>query len=360
MDLETCVIVGIYLIILCIGLVILLSLLSILAQALHRVAKTFHNIVATFITAVPWLVALCPVCVFLSWIALWKWLPDRYIRLDVGWKRLRCELLHYEEQGSGSLEAVRGLCIHGITYDRRQDDSGDCAGGRPYTDTEKSRALHDNGTGNHNGIMKSLRERMAGLELALTKARAEITRNHHIMRKGEDVTKQQSLEIDSLKQQLSHFRHSNNNNSIGGGSDSLKKTATMQSDIERLQRENEDLKAESVILSAQNLKQNQRAMRLQNQEEELSHKIVMLKDSLRNAREELEGVRRQLQLQTRRADEQRESRIRLQAENDELQREVEDLRQQKHIYEVDARFWGFGPIVDANTSTRNVRRTAAG
>jgi len=330
MDLETWIIVGVYIIILCICLVIFLSLLSALTQALHRVAKTLHNIVVTFIATVPRIVALCPICLFLSWIALWKWLPDKYIRLDVGWKRFRCKLLRYEGQGSDSWEAVHGLCIQGITYDRRQDDGGYGADGSLNANTEGLRASNDNETGNNNGIMQSFRERMAGLELALTKARAELTRNYHIMRKGDEITKQQSLEIESLKQQLSLFRYNNNNsNNTEDENESLKQTVTMKSDIERLRKENEDLKARSVILSAQTMKQKQRVIRLQSQEEELCHRVVELNDSLRRAREELETVRRQLQLQTRRADEQRESRIRLQAENDDLQKELDEWRRLK-------------------------------
>ncbi|KAF2965086.1 hypothetical protein GQX73_g8490 [Xylaria multiplex] len=162
-------------------------------------------------------------------------------------------------------------------------------------------------------IRKALNERIVELEQELCETAEELERTTRFLRVAETQANEQRANIRSLKEELQGVRDDNSLNSS--------KKSAMQEDIERLQQQNEQLRANNLHQWNRALEQKQQTVKAQIESDDRGDRIRLLANKYRRIQKELDDARRQLQHQTRRADEQREARIRLEVENEELRRQ---------------------------------------
>ncbi|TGJ79507.1 hypothetical protein E0Z10_g9259 [Xylaria hypoxylon] len=158
----------------------------------------------------------------------------------------------------------------------------------------------------------ALNERIVELEHELCETNAELERTSRFLRVAEGQANEQRVKIRSLEEELRQVRDDNNPDT--------KESDAVQEDLERLQQQNAQLRANNLRQWNHTLAQRQRAIHAQNESDGRGDKIRLLANRCRSLQRELDDMRRQLQHQTRRADEQREARIRLEVENEEPQR----------------------------------------
>ncbi|GAW13767.1 hypothetical protein ANO14919_031560 [Xylariales sp. No.14919] len=163
-----------------------------------------------------------------------------------------------------------------------------------------------------NNIRRALNERIADLERELHKTKQELEHTSRFLRAAELQANEKRAKIRSLEEELRQIREDNNF--------APQKSRDVREDREQLYQQNERLRAKNLQHWKRTLVQKQQAMKAQAELDERGEKIRLLATRCRKVQKELDEVRKQLQHQTRRADEQREARVRLEVENEGLRR----------------------------------------
>ncbi|KAI0533420.1 hypothetical protein GGR58DRAFT_506341 [Xylaria digitata] len=163
-----------------------------------------------------------------------------------------------------------------------------------------------------NNIRKALNERIVELEHELCETVEELERTFRFLRVAEAQANEQRAKIRSLMEELGQVRNDNNLNS---------KKSAVQEDLERLQQQNAQLRVNNLHQWNRALEQKRQAMKARIESDDRGDRIRLLASKCRSIQKELDDVRKRLQHQTRRADEQREARIRLEVENEGLCRQ---------------------------------------
>ncbi|KAJ3557157.1 hypothetical protein NPX13_g9985 [Xylaria arbuscula] len=167
---------------------------------------------------------------------------------------------------------------------------------------------------------RALSEYNRELEEELLKTGTKLQRTMNFLRLAEDRANENRAKIRSLEEELRLVRDESN-------PDFQKKQEVrkaLQLELEQLRNENQQLKTRNLQHLSNTLTQKQRAVWAEKESDLYGDRVRALADSLannqRNFQKALGEAHRQLVHQTRRADQQREARIRLEVENEELRR----------------------------------------
>ncbi|KAI1123260.1 hypothetical protein F5Y10DRAFT_270260 [Nemania abortiva] len=149
------------------------------------------------------------------------------------------------------------------------------------------------------------------LESDLKEANTQLNQTMRFLRAAETQVNAQRGEIRSLKDELRLTAQASDNADF-------QQSLAIQRDLEQLRRKNAQLITNNLQQWNNTLEQKRRALKAETEAELRADWIKTLTGSQRDLRQELVQARRQLQHQTKRADEQREARVRLEVENEEL------------------------------------------
>ncbi|KAJ8130632.1 hypothetical protein O1611_g2992 [Lasiodiplodia mahajangana] len=168
-----------------------------------------------------------------------------------------------------------------------------------------------NGKAFDNSLRRVWNEQRIELESDLNEARAQLQQTTHFLRAAESQINHQRRELRSLTEELQLARESNSN-------PDFRTSLAMHNDLEQLRHRNAQLTTNNLQQWNDTLAQKQRAEKAEREADSRAGWITALTLSQRDLRQELAKAQKQLQHQTRRADEQREIRVRLEVENEGL------------------------------------------
>ncbi|KAI1420004.1 hypothetical protein F5Y12DRAFT_792332 [Xylaria sp. FL1777] len=179
-----------------------------------------------------------------------------------------------------------------------------------------------------NDISKILRQENIELEREIGKIKGELERTLHFLRVAESHANGQRAKIRSLEEELRLARDDTNLD--------FKRKVEIQKDLERMKQENAQLKTHNLQQWNNALVEKQRAAKAEMECDFKGDKIrtlaITLANKQRKFQDELSDMRKQLRHQTRRADAQREARVRLEVENEELRRPRTGLRRVRQVF----------------------------
>ncbi|KAH8164137.1 hypothetical protein CIB48_g4132 [Xylaria polymorpha] len=169
-------------------------------------------------------------------------------------------------------------------------------------------------------IRSVMHEQKVELERNLADANTELARRGRFLRVAEDQANQQRAEILSLRDELRLARDDNNAD--------FRKSLAVQQDLERLRQKNAQLTTANLKQMEHTMSQKKRALTAERELDIWGDKIKTLVYDRNELRQTIDRIHAQRVHLERRADGQRESRIRAEVEIEELQRPRTVLRRE--------------------------------
>ncbi|KAI0441372.1 hypothetical protein F4803DRAFT_576510 [Xylaria telfairii] len=166
-----------------------------------------------------------------------------------------------------------------------------------------------------------MHEQKVELERDLDAANTELARRGHFLRVAEDQANQQRAAILSLRDELRLARADNSADS--------RKSLAIKQDLDRLRQKNARLTTANLQLMERTMCQKKRALMAERELDIWGDKIKTLVHDRNKLREDIDKMHVQNVHQGRRADEQREGRIRAEVEVEELRRPRTAVRRER-------------------------------